>query len=345
MAKQFLENGLAYVCLDFHGHGYSDGVKGIVDSKEFLLDDVFCLLRALYSDTPAPMGQNGARSFWMKTHAKNVPFFIMGHSMGGSTAIYVGHMLSTEAEKMTNKKESKESFSSLFRGCLLLCPAIDIKMPPAIVVTTLNYLIVPFFRNYPVPEIFAPRRLASQHLLWRNKNFQDYVTRDGYPGNEKGLSYGDPVRFQTASTLIKLAGGLNYVITKIRFPFIVFHDPLEQIVLVKGSEKLIEKSLTSKGNKVIVLVDGGLHDLLSNSFTLVTKKSIEWIKYQLNTKPEPEIIMVSACDQLKNTKVKVVSINKPGDLSFLFLFLLGGLFTFMAVLRFQAMFIYFYYDY
>ena len=335
MARKFMENGFAYVCVDFHGHGYSDGVKGIVGSREFLLDDVFCLLRALYADSPSAVGMNGMRNFSMKNHAKNVPFFIMGHSMGGSTAIYVGHTLFNEREKIQNNTEETRSFSCLFRGCLLLCPAIDIKMPPTIVVTALDFLIVPFFRNYPVPEMFAPRRLASQHLLWRNKYFQDYVTRDGYPGNEKGLSYGEPVRFQTASTLIKLAGGLQNMITKIRFPFIVFHDPSEQIVLVQGSERLVEKSLTSKGNKSIVMVEGGLHDLLSNNFTFITEKSIDWIKYQLNT-PDSETFVVgeSSCKGT-NLKVKVVEYRKSGDFYFILLFFLGGLFTFMAIQRYQ----------
>ena len=65
------------------------------------------------------------------------------------------------------------------------------------------------------------------------------------------------------------------------FPFIVFHDPLEQIVLVHGSERLIKDSLTLPAHKSIVMVEGGLHDLLSNNFTSITDKSIEWIMSQL----------------------------------------------------------------
>ena len=114
--------------------------------------------------------------------------------------------------------------------------------------------------------------------------FQDYVTRDGYPANPEGLSYGDPIKFQTASTLVKMASRLQDLLSRVRFPFIIFHDPSEQIVLVHGSERLLEKSLTPDVHKSIVMVEGGLHDLLSNSFTLVTEKSIDWIQSQLKIK-------------------------------------------------------------
>lgn len=339
MAGKFQENGLAYVCIDFHGHGYSEGVKGMVDSLEFLLDDVFSLLGALYSDNVSASGQSRVRTFSLKNRAKKSPFFLMGHSMGGSTALYVGHMLSNRTES-SNPNNHLLNISTLFRGCLLVCPAIDIKMPPSIVVTTLDYLIVPFFRDYPIPEIFSQKRIASQHLLWKNKFFQDYVTRDGYPANEKGLSYGDPVKFQTASTLIKLAGGLQSMITKISFPFIVFHDPTEQIVLVKGSKRLLEMSLTAKVNKSIVLVEGGLHDLLSNNFTLVTAKSIEWIQDQMSRVPESKI----GCDgsgSNKQTKLCIESHvqKKMNDFYFVLIFILGGLITLMAVLRFKFLFL------
>ena len=336
MARKFQENGLAYVCIDFHGHGYSEGTKGMVDSPEFLIDDVFCLLRALYSDQ-STSEEHGIPIFSLKNRAKNSPFFLMGHSMGGSTAMYVGHILSNTNSEFKSLHELR--ISTLFRGCLLVCPAIDIKMPPAIVVTTLDYLVVPFFRDYPVPEIFTQKRIASQHLLWKNKYFQDYVTRDGYPANEKGLSYGDPVRFKTASTLIKLAGGVQSMISKISFPFIVFHDPTEQIVLVQGSKRLFEMSLTAEVNKSIVLVEGGLHDLLSNNFTLVTAKSIEWIQDQMTMTPESNRSFPSnSSDEQVKPCFEVLVHKRISVFYFPFFFVLGGLAIFTAVIRFKVLF-------
>ena len=141
MVKKFLENGMAYICVDFHGHGYSDGVKGMVDSPEYLLDDVFSLLKALYSEVSSVPGPKG---FCLKHNVPNAPFFLMGHSMGGSTAMYVAQILSDKKQNNLLQSDQKLSISKLFRGCLLLCPAIDIKMPPSIVVLTLDYLIVPF---------------------------------------------------------------------------------------------------------------------------------------------------------------------------------------------------------
>ena len=276
MAESFNKSGLGYICLDFHGHGYSDGLRGLVDSPEYLLDDVMSLLNALYNDSPS----FSSTDYRLNRRLVSAPFFLMGHSMGGSTAISLGHMLSDRELVADPPLGVRQPISKIFRGCLLLCPAIDIKMPSIYIVTVLDYLVVPLFPNCSVPEMLVSRK-SSQNLIWSNKMFQDYVSRDGYPGNPKGLSYGDPVRFQTASTLVKLAARLKSLLSEIRFPFIVFHDPLEQIVLVHGSERLIKDSLTLPGRKSIVMVEGGLHDLLSNNFTSITEKSIEWIMSEM----------------------------------------------------------------
>jgi alpha-beta hydrolase superfamily lysophospholipase len=31
LSDSFNQNGFAYICLDFHGHGYSDGLKGAIN--------------------------------------------------------------------------------------------------------------------------------------------------------------------------------------------------------------------------------------------------------------------------------------------------------------------------
>jgi alpha-beta hydrolase superfamily lysophospholipase len=329
MANQFNANGMAYVCLDFHGHGYSEGVRGLVDSPEFLLDDVVSLLRALYS-VESSNNENGPGGFRLKRQAVDAPFFLMGHSMGGSTAIFIGHMLSEGDLNIPTVHNDRQSISAFFRGCLLLCPAIDIKMPPAIVVTALDYLIVPFFPNYSVPELFVARK-SSQKLIWSNPMFQDYVTRDGYPANPEGLSYGDPIKFQTASTLVKMASRLQELLSKVRFPFLIFHDPAEQIVLVHGSERLLEKSLTPDVHKSIVMVEGGLHDLLSNSFSLVTEKSIDWIQSQLKIKIFEFDFSVPSSSKT-DSKVLV----KAESPYFAYVLFLVCIFVFTALLRFQG---------
>lgn len=332
MATEFCSNGFAYVCLDFHGHGYSEGVRGLVQSPEYLVDDVLSLLRALYPvSSSCMMDDSTPRKHKLNRQAGSTPFFLLGHSMGGSAAICVGQLLSDERMVTITKSKAERSISDYFRGCLLLCPAIDIVMPPAFVVAVLDYLVVPFFPHQPVPELFVARK-SSDCLIWNNEAFQDYVSRDGYPANPNGLCYGDPVRFQTASTLVKLAAQLQRTLSKVQFPFIVFHDPTEQIVLVQGSERLLEKSQTSPAHKSIVMVSDGLHDLLSNSFSFITEKSIEWLKSQMSmTAPVYRTTSVSSSESdltdRKNTDICL-------SYYFVHLLLLVGIFIFTTFLSF-----------
>jgi alpha-beta hydrolase superfamily lysophospholipase len=333
MASEFCSNGFAYVCLDFHGHGYSEGVKGLVQSPEYLIDDVLSLLRALYPVSSSSMTDDTTpRKYKLNRQAGSTPFFLLGHSMGGSTAICVGQLLTDERMASITKGKRERNVSDYFRGCLLLCPAIDIKMPPAFVVAMLDYLVVPFFPLHPVPELFVARK-SSDCLIWSNEAFQDYTARDGYPANPKGLCYGDPVRFQTASTLVKLAGQLKRTLSKVQFPFIVFHDPTEQIVLVQGSERLLEKSQTLAAHKSMVMVSDGLHDLISNSFSFITEKSIEWLKSQMSmTDPIYRTISLASCEsEFTDRKNKDICLSHY----LVHILLLAVIFIFTTFLSFQ----------
>ena len=65
-----------------------------------------------------------------------------------------------------------------------------------------------------------------------------------YPANPSGLGFSLPIRFQTGSTLLKLAAKCKEIIPEIDFPFIVFHDPMDRVVLFPGKcvRKLLKES-------------------------------------------------------------------------------------------------------
>ena len=64
-----------------------------------------------------------------------------------------------------------------------------------------------------------------------------------YPANPSGLGFSLPIRFQTGSTLLKLAARCKEIIPEINFPFIVFHDPKDRVVLFPG--KCVRESSTN----------------------------------------------------------------------------------------------------
>lgn len=213
MSQQFTENGLAYICLDFHGHGYSEGLRALVSSLDNLLDDCVSLLQAIYSDSnrcveyvsedgrtivPRFNLNNPMKNIALNVpqnileilenvpvdpknapEKRNVPFFLMGHSMGGSTAIALAHYLSDKKNFLLTDDDKKTSISSLFRGSLLFCPAINIKVPSPIIVNIMDYFIVPLFGHYSVPE-FIQATSSNRTEVWKNSDYIAYVERDGY---------------------------------------------------------------------------------------------------------------------------------------------------------------------
>jgi hypothetical protein len=100
---------------------------------------------------------------------------------------------------------------------------------------------------------------------------------------------------------------------------------------VHGSERLLEKSLTPDVHKSIVMVEGGLHDLLSNSFSLVTEKSIDWIQSQLKIKIFEFDFSVPSSSKM-DSKVLVKAENSY----YAYVLFLVCIFVFTALLRFQG---------
>lgn len=102
----FNNQNVGYITMDFHGHGHSDGLRALVASYVDLVDDIVSLLLAVYSTSTTNTEQNYriAQSF-----DTDVPFFIMGHSMGGAVALLTANFLTSS----TLSGESADNFSSI----------------------------------------------------------------------------------------------------------------------------------------------------------------------------------------------------------------------------------------
>lgn len=92
MAEGFVkQKGYVYITLDFHGHGRSDGLKGFIGNFVDLVDDVVSVLSALYA------GPNETSYFRIKKPlSNNIPFYLMGHSMGGTVALLTSTFLNLQ---------------------------------------------------------------------------------------------------------------------------------------------------------------------------------------------------------------------------------------------------------
>jgi alpha-beta hydrolase superfamily lysophospholipase len=89
------ESSISYITLDFSGHGYSEGTKGLVISHNVLLDEVMQLLLELN-----------------KTGIQKT-FIIQGHSLGGGIALLASNILGNN-NKNNNKNKKQDTESIVF---------------------------------------------------------------------------------------------------------------------------------------------------------------------------------------------------------------------------------------
>lgn len=277
LAKEFNDNDIVYITLDFHGHGYSDGVRALVASYVDLVDDFVSLLLAVYSNWNADPDQNYNI---LQNYDKSVPFFIVGHSMGGAIAILAANFLtqSTFSQREINSTAIKwKEICAAFKGCLLFCPAVFVDQPPFFVRLLMTYVLVPLFPETEIPSGFTS--LSDHSLVWESADYYRYVKADTPPA---GLSWGGNLRFQTGLALLNAADEVKASINKMTFPFVVFHDPDDKVCRVQGSEMLImESKLVKEDDKEIVRVVGGRHDLIANRLEDMAKLSVDWINKRL----------------------------------------------------------------
>ena len=92
ISKQYNDNDIGYITIDISGHGYSDGIKGYVDNYSDAIDDILSLLISLYS--PTTTSNATATSNLQRSGLGQLPFYFMGHSMGGAISINIANILS-----------------------------------------------------------------------------------------------------------------------------------------------------------------------------------------------------------------------------------------------------------
>jgi alpha-beta hydrolase superfamily lysophospholipase len=271
VSNRLNENGFGYVCLDLTGYGYSQGERALSESLDYLSNDLISLLRLLYS-------KGGIGCMDTPDAAKKHSFYLMGQSMGASLAVHVGNIIRTEPGLL-----GKEA-SSLFAGCLLLAPAIAVKAPGTAIRTVLEYFIVPCFGAYEIPMWMSSSSRDDEAYKrgLKDEAYIRYIINDDINANPAGISWCGSMKFQTASTILKLAETVEANIPRVDFPFLVMHDPADEVASVKGATWLMERSATIAEDKCYVEVLDGRHDLLSNELQFVADTILEWLLAQQN---------------------------------------------------------------
>lgn len=77
--------------LDMQGHGHSEGERALVLSHEHLIDDICQFIHHIYEDDltseDCRMQRGDALELILLQSLRELPFFLMGSSMGGGEKI------------------------------------------------------------------------------------------------------------------------------------------------------------------------------------------------------------------------------------------------------------------
>lgn len=269
-------SSIAFISFDFHGHGYSEGERGLVEAPVNLVDDALSVLLALYAPATSGLTSKVTRP------PADLRLFIMGHSMGGGTSLVVSHLLGRSPQTIARTPffdfhvdTIVSNISPCFQGAVLLAPVSGASVVPGIVRHMLLRPLSCLFPKACLPACLLDEN-STNSRVWSSPTYRCYIEADGFPANPMGLSYGGNMRFSTGASILALGDIVKATLTHAVFPFLVLHDPVGDITLpITGSEALLAASPSD--DKVLIHVPDALHDLLANKPKAVIQILVDWL--------------------------------------------------------------------
>jgi len=286
IAASFNQLNIAYITLDFTGHGYSEGIRGLIPSVETLINDVLSMLVIYFSNDSETKIINIFPHYINHKIPQDTPFYIMGHSMGGGISILVADII-INGINSTNNTFIYELYRPLFENVIRTCFRGILLISPVVMLDIKEWM-KPFMN---VLGLFPPTAKLPKYIfdessmnykIWSNPDFIKYIENDGFPKNLNGLSYGDNIQIGTLISIIELSEKVQNVVSTINYPFIVLYDMNNDIVIPKkGIDFLMNNSKTNSINKHLVDIKDGLHDPISNRIDSVIDNLIKWLLNQM----------------------------------------------------------------
>ncbi|GAX25256.1 hypothetical protein FisN_5Lh338 [Fistulifera solaris] len=240
--QRLVDEGIAFVAIEYEGHGRSDGSLGLINDWNCLIEDVSSFFQEI-----------------SRTRFVGKSIFLMGESMGGAVAY------------CTYKR-----IPHIFRGVVFVCPMCKISddmLPPQWVVNTLIWLIGPsgstsFLGYLPI----APAKQNVGEVA--NKLEEKRIVNGRAP-----LNYERNPRLATARELIKATQSISSSLSEFDASFLVIHGKDDRVTDPKLSQSLYEESKSK--DKSLRLYDGMWHGLTSTepdeNIDLVFSDAIAWI--------------------------------------------------------------------
>lgn len=211
MAEQINKRGINIFSYDQRGFGKSPGKRAWINRFDELLDDL-----DIFLDT-------------IKEELKDIPTFLMGHSMGGM-------VLARFAETRTDYKAKGLIFSSPFLGINSDVPEFLLKLS-GILATILPWL--------PVSKVDNTGLSKDTEVVKK--------------ADEDPLCYHGSVKAHTGYVFTQTIKEIHDNFKSIDLPVIIFHGKKDRVVPVEGSIALYD-GISSK-DKALHLFENGYHEL------------------------------------------------------------------------------------
>lgn len=262
LAAELAKRGNACVMYDQEGHGRSGGLRSYIPDATLLVDDAQLLIELMTKGEDA--GGDEERlglSLEVRKRLKDVPLIVMGQSMGGSIATLLGLRLQEGYPSLNN-----------FCGCILLCPALVATLPPAPVYYLLSKVVAPQFPKTRMPRIVDATCVYES--VWIHDEDIKCIIADSGPG---GLTSGKPMRYGTATALLAMLAEIQSNMLRVKFPFVVLHDPGDKVCKFEGSERMLAEVATPGTRKGLIEMPGLRHDLITNATEEVGERVCSWI--------------------------------------------------------------------
>ena len=260
--------GVVVIGLDMQGHGHSEGERALVMHHDHLVEDICQLVHHIYEDEltseDCRMNLGDELRLDFINSLRKLPFFLMGSSMGGAVSTLASMRLCTMPK---------------YAGCTLLAPFLgNAKLPHWLLVEFFEYTFATWTPNWHMPSFLT--NVSDNSLTWVNENDIILAEMDAW-GNEGGLGFGLGMKWGTANMFLTMGPHIQEMLREVNFPFLIIHDPDDEICLIDGSRNMIDKTSTPNADKKLVEVEGFLHGMIYNYPEKVCDHVIEWINSRI----------------------------------------------------------------
>lgn len=270
------DSGYAVLAFECEGHGYSPGERCFIRSFDDVLDDAVDFI-SLVLGTGGPPSSRRHRLLAEADGPQQLDamrrgrFVVFGESMGGAIALHTALRI--------QEGDLDDAVTAEFAGAVVCAPALAVSLPPVVVQVLLRNLVVPLVPSLPMPSAVSKNATIDKALMLRDPELIKMVEMDEWGEAKGALGWHKPMKWATAGAFSKLYSALEENMQSMAFPFLVLHDPGDQICKIDGAHRLME--LSPSADKQLIEVPNGLHDLIVNEQDVVHKHVIAFLQSHL----------------------------------------------------------------